>query len=80
MKKTVLYSKADCMGCYASEEMMKAKKLVFSVVKMDEDSEALRHVKELGFMSAPVIVVYNEDRVVEAWSGFRPERIEELKP
>lgn len=78
MKKTVLFSKRDCMGCYASEEMMKAKKLVFSVVKLDEDGEALNTVKELGFMSAPVIVVYNEDKVVEAWSGFRPERIEGL--
>lgn len=80
MKKTVLYSKSDCMGCFASEEMMKAKNLVFSVVKMDEDSEALRYVKDLGFLAAPVIVVYNGDKIVEAWSGFRPERIEELKP
>jgi len=37
------------------------------------DSAALEHVKSLGYLQAPVVVT-DEDH----WSGFRPDKIDEL--
>jgi glutaredoxin-like protein NrdH len=39
----------------------------------DEDPAALEHVKSLGYLQAPVVVT-DEDH----WSGFRPDKIDEL--
>lgn len=79
-----LYEKANCVQCRATDR--KLKKTLGNVVynelvnkiSLDDNSEAVEHLKKLGFQSAPVIEVFdskedNEPR--ETWSGFRPERI-----
>ena len=41
--------------------------------RLSEDPAALEHVKSLGYLQAPVVVT-DEDH----WSGFRPDKIDEL--
>jgi glutaredoxin-like protein NrdH len=45
----------------------------FDVVDVTEDAEGLAKVRELGYSSAPVVFI-GED---EHWSGFRPDRIKD---
>lgn len=41
---------------------------------MDQDDSALALAKELGFLQAPVVIPPEG----EAWSGFRPDLINQL--
>ena len=40
---------------------------------ISQDADALERLKSLGYMQAPVVVT-DQDH----WSGFRPDKIEEL--
>lgn len=44
------------------------------MVDLSESPEALECVKELGYSSAPVVVVDDEDH----WAGFRPDHIDRV--
>jgi glutaredoxin-like protein NrdH len=44
------------------------------------DETALDKMKALGFQQAPVVVETDaEGNVVDSWSGFRPDKVEEKK-
>ncbi len=43
------------------------------MIDLGEDAEALVEAKALGYMQAPVVIT-DEDH----WSGFRPDKIDEL--
>ena len=45
----------------------------YQVIDLGEDAEALVEAKALGYMQAPVVIT-DEDH----WSGFRPDKIDEL--
>lgn len=77
--KVDLYSKADCTQCDATVMILDNMSVPYKTAKLDEDPEALELMKALGFMQAPVVIVYNNGEVISSWSGFRPERLEELK-
>lgn len=46
---------------------------------MDQDPKALEYIKSLGYTEAPVIVVTDEEKVVDHWSGFSEERMNALR-
>ncbi|UQN30488.1 glutaredoxin-like protein NrdH [Brachybacterium kimchii] len=68
-----VYSKPMCVQCDATKRALTKSGIDFDVVDMTEDAEALAHVKELGYVKAPVVEV-GEDR----WSGFRPDKIKAI--
>ena len=43
------------------------------MLDLSEDQTALETVKELGYLQAPVVVTDGDH-----WSGFRPDKIDEL--
>lgn len=60
-------------------------KLRYQVINVEENPNALDHVKELGYMAAPVVVpsfdkeIYdNKGERVAHWSGFRPDYLGQL--
>lgn len=72
MTTITLYSKPACPQCTATKK--KLGKLGIEYIEID----AREHVDELkaaGHLGAPVVVVSNEGGVVEAWSGYRPDRL-----
>ena len=69
-----VYSKPQCVQCNFTYRELDKKKIEYRTVDMSEDADALARVKELGYLSAPVVVV-NEDT---HWSGFRPDLIQTL--
>ena len=68
-----VYSKPSCVQCNATYRALDAKGIEYDVTDVSEDATALEQVKSLGYMQAPVVVA-DEDH----WSGFRPDKIDEL--
>jgi glutaredoxin-like protein NrdH len=68
-----VYSKPACVQCTATYRALDKKGIEYNVLDVSADENALLAVKELGYMQAPVVVTDDDH-----WSGFRPDRIEEL--
>ncbi|MGA1813720.1 glutaredoxin-like protein NrdH [Frondihabitans sp. 4ASC-45] len=66
-----VYSKPNCMQCKMSYRALDAKGLTYQVIDVTESDAALEYVKELGYLTAPVVVVSEHDH----WGGFRPDQI-----
>jgi glutaredoxin-like protein NrdH len=68
-----VYTKPSCVQCNATYRALDAKGIEYEIHDLSEDPAALEQVKSLGYMQAPVVVT-DEDH----WSGFRPDKIDEL--
>lgn len=68
-----VYTKPSCVQCNATYRALDSKGIDYEVLDLSEDPAALEHVKSLGYLQAPVVVT-DEDH----WSGFRPDKIDEL--
>ena len=71
--KVIVYSKPACVQCNATYRALDGKNIPYDTVDMSKDANALDRVRALGYMRAPVVFAGNEH-----WSGFRPDKIEEL--
>ncbi|MFD1715045.1 glutaredoxin-like protein NrdH [Amnibacterium flavum] len=68
-----VYSKPSCVQCTATYRALDKKGIEYEIFDVSVDEQALQTVKDLGYMQAPVVVTDDGH-----WSGFRPDRIEEL--
>lgn len=70
-----VYSKPNCGQCAATIRKLNVLG-VEHVVEDATDPQTVAALKELGYLSAPVVCVgvSNDDM----WSGYRPDRIEEI--
>ncbi len=68
-----VYTKPSCVQCNATYRALDAKGIDYEVRDLTEDPAALERMKSLGYLQAPVVVVDEEH-----WSGFRPDKIDEL--
>ena len=71
--RPLLFTKKSCVQCVATHRALDAKGIEYDVVDLSEDAAALEQVKSLGYLQAPVVIT-DEDH----WSGFRPDKIDEL--
>lgn len=76
--EVTLYSKPVCQQCKASVRKLDKHEIAFSTTDMEADESALSFAKSLGYAEAPVILVHRDGVLVDHWSGFRPDKIEEL--
>jgi len=68
-----LYTKPACVQCKATEKALDRAGLSYETVDISLDDEARDYVLALGYLQAPVVEANGEH-----WSGFRPERINNL--
>lgn len=68
-----VYSKPACVQCNATYRALNKKGIPYEIVDMSQDVDALERVRNLGYMQAPVVMIG-----AEHWSGFRPDKIDEL--
>ena len=68
-----VYTKPSCVQCNATYRALDSKGIEYEVLDVSTDEGAIAHVKELGYLQAPVVIT-DEDH----WSGFRPDKIDEL--
>lgn len=69
-----VYSKSDCFQCKLTERKLTQEGIAFEKVNVEEDAQALEHVRSLGYMQVPVVFV-SDDR---HWAGFVPDKINAL--
>ncbi len=61
------------MQCKATYRALEARGINYEIIDVSEDPAALELVKALGYLQAPVVVAEGDH-----WSGFRPDKIDEL--
>lgn len=69
----IIYSKPDCVQCNATYRALDRHGINYHIIDLTNDSQALNHVKSLGYQQVPVIVAGDDH-----WSGFRPDKISAL--
>jgi len=69
----IIYSKPDCVQCNATYRALDKKGIAYQVIDLTQDSQALSHVRAMGYQQVPVIIAGDEH-----WSGFRPDKISAL--
>lgn len=69
----IVYTKPSCVQCNATYRALDAKGINYTVLDLSQNEEALEYTKSLGYLQAPVVVAGEEH-----WSGFRPDKIDEL--
>ena len=78
MLTITLYTQPACVQCTATYRKLDARGVLYEVVDVSQDADALALVKSLGHLRAPVVVVREGDEIVEHWSGFDPDRCDAL--
>lgn len=74
-----VYSKPACVQCTATYRWLDKHGLDYEVIDLATDPAAFAAVRALGHLSAPVVIVRAADGSTEDhWSGFRPDRIDDL--
>ncbi|MBL4916827.1 glutaredoxin-like protein NrdH [Szabonella alba] len=68
-----VYSKPACVQCTATTRALDAKGIVYSLIDLTEDADAMERVTSLGYRQAPVVVAGESH-----WAGFRPDMIGRL--
>lgn len=69
-----VFTKPACTACNATYRALDKAGINYQSVDISQDAEGLERLKALGFMQAPVVEAGDD-----SWSGFRPDKIEELK-
>lgn len=75
-----VYTKPQCPQCDMTKNLLAREGADFDVIDVTRDAVALEVTRDLGYSAAPVVVVTGESgttegRIVDHWSGFKPERI-----
>lgn len=68
-----VYTQPSCVQCTATYRALDSKGIDYEVLDVSQDPIALEKVKALGYLRAPVVIADEEH-----WSGFRPDKIDEL--
>lgn len=78
-KSIVIYSKAKgCVQCDATDRAISKTDIL--VTKLDGSTDENREFcQALGYMQAPVVLVYQGGKIVDSWSGNNPFKIAEIK-
>lgn len=71
---TTVYTKPNCVQCNMTKRHMDKIGVKYTTVDIMEDPDALNKLVEMGYKSAPVVMT--EDG--QTWSGFQPDKINEL--
>ncbi len=75
MTVTVYTSGPSCQACVLTKRHLDRRGITYTEEPLDGDNAAA--AIELGFTTAPVVCV-SVDGVEDAWSGYRPDRIDRL--
>ena len=73
-----VYSKYNCMQCEMTKEFLKANKVKFEEMNVEENEEALEQIKEIGLKRLPVVIGMENNSVEFAFSGFQIDLLNEL--
>lgn len=74
-----MYSKPNCVACRQTVRALDKLGVNYEYSDITTDEHAYNTVKELGFMSAPVIIALDDSgNILKSFSGYQPEKLQEL--
>ena len=79
MTKVVVYQTPACVQCRQTKVVLDRHKIVYDVIDLTQHPESMEMVKRLGYSAAPVIVVTDKHGNTSHWSGFRLNKLDQLK-
>lgn len=68
-----VYTKPGCVQCNATYRALDKKGIAYNSVDISIDEDALNRLRAMGHQQAPVV-----ETPTDNWTGFRPDKIEEL--
>lgn len=68
-----VYSKANCMQCMMTKELLTQREIPFTEIRVDIDQGAMEYLKGLGVSSLPYV-----ETLKHSWIGFRPDAIDNI--
>lgn len=69
-----VYTKPGCVQCDATFRLLDLKQIPYVPVDLTTDRDAMKAVRGLGYLQAPVVVAGERH-----WSGYRPDEITRLR-
>lgn len=70
-----IFTRPNCGQCTATKKWLNRDGIPFIESELDE--EHLAYARDSGITSAPLVIVWEEDRIVSSWGGFRPSNIKD---
>ena len=74
MTVTVFTTGPGCHLCYTTKIHLKRRGIQFDEVRLDENPDLAEVVRELGFTTALVVLIDEDD----VWAGYRADAIDAL--
>jgi len=71
--QVLVYSAAWCVACQKTQELLDKYFVTYTVLEIDQSSEAYAELKSLGCLALPVVIF--DGVLIE---GFKPNRLEQL--
>lgn len=75
MSNITVFTKNDCAQCTATKKMLTENNLKFTEINVEEHEHVIDILKMANIYSMPAVAV---DTFENGWTGFRPDRIEEV--
>lgn len=75
MSVTVFTTGPGCHLCHTTKIHMKSRGISFEEVRLDENPALADKVRELGFSTAPIVLIDEWD---EVWEGYSADSIDAL--
>lgn len=78
-KEIIVITKDKCPQCTFTKQFLTAKGIPHEIKNIENDRVLTDFVKSLGYYSLPVVLIYDGDKLTQHWSGFHPDKLENLK-
>lgn len=71
--KIEIFTRPNCGQCVASKKWLSRDGVPFTEAELD--AAHLAYARDNGITSAPLIIVWDEDTIIDSWGGFRPNQL-----
>lgn len=78
MKTITVFTRPACVQCTYTKKKLEQLGISFDLIDVSVDEAALKKVKDLGYLTAPVVLVSEAGEDVQHWGGFQPDKLTAL--
>lgn len=75
MQKIILFHKNNCVQCKMTMKLLDGGNVPYESINIDEQPDYAEVLKEEGYLSAPVIKVFVDDKLTDSWTGFQVSKV-----
>ncbi len=70
----IVYSKPNCPQCVLTKNELERLNIEFDVIDVSTDTDAVSHLKQMGFRALPVVKANGE-----YWSGHKSDKLKSIQ-